>query len=202
MVISELCRRYKSRFATRFLKDQRGVASIEFLLIVPLLLTLMFGAVQFTTGFAALRKVTLVSRTMSDLISQAVKVCTTDIDNARAVGNAVMSPYPIVSSNPPTAGDNMWTTISQIKIASGTATVDWSRGSRARPLGSVVTVPQDLAVNGRYLIMSEVEYDFTPVVGFRMADHFKSITFPINRTSFTAPRQTNLVIYDTSAGCS
>jgi Flp pilus assembly protein TadG len=192
VTVSGLKRLGQTSLALRFSKDQRGVASIEFLMIVPLLLMLMFGAVQFTAGFAALRKLTVVSRTMSDLISQAAKVCTADIDNARAVGKAIMSPYPTT---------NMSTTILQVLIDSGNAKVVWSRGDKDHSVGSFVTVPKDIAVDGRYLIMSEVEYDFTPAVGFRMSDKFNSEIFHFSRTSFTTPRQGNSVDYDPNAPC-
>jgi Flp pilus assembly protein TadG len=190
-----LDQRAESRFAPRFLKDERGVAAIEFMLIFPLLLALMFGAVQFTAGFAALRKVTLVSRTMSDLISQAVKVCTADIDNALTVGTGMMWPYPTTT---------MSATISQVYInpTNHNAQIDWSRGSNPRSTGSAVTVPTNIAIDGRYLIMSEVGYDFTPLVGFSAAGNYKSATFHMSRTGFTAPRQTNMVSYDPTAPCS
>jgi Flp pilus assembly protein TadG len=183
------------RFVSRFLKDQGGVASIEFLMIFPVLLALLFGAVQFTAGYAALRKVIVVSRTMSDLISQSTSVCTADIDNALAVGKAVMWPYP---------NTNMSTTISQVYVDPKThkPQIDWSRGDSAHIKGNAVTVPQDIAVDGRYLIMSEVGYDFTPSVGFNMVEDFKSATFHMSKTSFTAPRQTSFVFYDPNAPCS
>jgi Flp pilus assembly protein TadG len=195
MTMSDLKGQGRGCSTSRFLKDQRGVASIEFLFIVPLLLMLMFGAVQFTAGYAAFGKVTVVSRTMSDLISQATSVCTSDIDNALVVGRAIMWPYPNTS---------MSATISQVYIDPTThkAAIDWSRGTNERAKGSAVTVPADIATDGRYLIMSEVQYDFTPSVGYNIAEQFKSATFHMSKTSFTAPRQTSLVLYNPSAPCS
>lgn len=194
MTMPRLRLRRDNRLALRFSRDERGVASIEFLLIVPLMLALMFGAVQFTAGFAAYRKVTVVSRTMSDLISQAVKVCTTDVDNALKVGQAIMWPYPSAMS----------ATISQVKIDAKTlqGKIDWSRGTNQHAQGSVVTVPQDIAVGGAYLIMSEVDYDFTPVVGFDMSNYFQAKTFHFSKKGFTSPRQTSFVQYDSSGSCS
>ena len=46
------------------------VAAVEFALIVPLMLVLFFGTVEFSSGVAVDRKVTLVARTLSDLTSQ------------------------------------------------------------------------------------------------------------------------------------
>lgn len=193
MTFFKLGRRGKAGVAGRFLKDERGVAAIEFFFIFPIMLAILFGTVQFTAAFAAMRKLTVVSRTMSDLISQAINVCSADVDNALTVGKAVMSPYP-------TTG--MGTTISEVYINPNThaAQVVWSRGTKPRALNSVVTVPSGIAVDGRYLIMSEVTYTFTPSVGFDIENNFQSVAFPMSRTSFTAPRQTPSVTY--AATCS
>lgn len=193
MTISRSSQRRKSRVVSRFSKDERGVAAVEFLLIVPLMLVLMFGAVQVTSVYAAYRKVTVVSRTMSDLISQAVKVCKTDVNNALAVGKAIMWPYPSAMS----------ATISQVKIDPKTlqGKIDWSSDAM-RAIGSNVTVPRDLAVAGTYLIMSEVGYDFTPAIGFDIANNFQAAKIHFSKTGFTSPRQTTYVEYDQSGSCS
>ena len=54
--------------------DRRGVAAIEFAMIVPLMLVLFFGTVEFSSGVAVDRKVTLMARTLSDLTSQNISV--------------------------------------------------------------------------------------------------------------------------------
>ena len=51
-------------------RDRRGLAAVEFALIVPLMLVLFFGTLEFSSGVAVDRKVTLVARTLSDLTTQ------------------------------------------------------------------------------------------------------------------------------------
>ena len=41
--------------------------ALAFLLVVPLMLVLFFGTVEFSTGVAVNRKVTMMARTLSDL---------------------------------------------------------------------------------------------------------------------------------------
>ena len=48
-------------------RDRRGLAAVEFALIVPLMLVLFYGTLEFSSGVAVDRKVTLVARTLSDL---------------------------------------------------------------------------------------------------------------------------------------
>jgi len=52
--------------------DRRGIAATEFAFIVPIMLVLFFGTVEFSSGIAVDRKVTLMARTLADLTSQSV----------------------------------------------------------------------------------------------------------------------------------
>ena len=67
-VISD-CVRSRLRFAD-LLGDCRGVASIEFAIIAPIMLLVFFGTVEFCSAVAIDRKVTLTARTLTDLTSQ------------------------------------------------------------------------------------------------------------------------------------
>ena len=66
-------------FALRLLDDRRGVAAIEFAMIVPIMLVLFFGTVEFSSGVAVDRKVSLMARTLSDLTSQSTAVADVDL---------------------------------------------------------------------------------------------------------------------------
>src|SRR3954468_10001034 len=74
--------------------DCRGIAATEFVMIVPLMLTMFFGVVEFSSGVAVDRKVTLVARTLSDLTSQSTTVTDTDHGNFFAASVGIMTPYP------------------------------------------------------------------------------------------------------------
>ncbi|MEH2510846.1 Flp pilus assembly protein TadG [Nitrobacteraceae bacterium AZCC 1564] len=183
------------RLGARFLKDQHGVAAVEFLLVAPLLLALMFGTVQFTSAFAAARKLTQVAHTMSDLIAQATTAGDCDIKNALKVGTAIMSPYSAAS---------LTATISEVYIDPTThqATIVWSKASPGKTphsQGNVVAVPSGIALDGKYLIMSEVHYDYQPLIGFDGKSNFNSEIFHWDRKTFSGPRQSADVRWDPSA---
>src|SRR5258708_36051179 len=148
----------------RLAVDRRGVAAIEFLMLAPLMLMICFGTIQVSTGVAVDRKVSLTTRTLSDLISRAppTGITDTDISNAFATGKAIMSPYPTTP---------LQSKISQVHIDPTTliAKVIWSKasGTGVSPptCNEVVSVPTALQIPDAYLIMSEITYNFTPVVG-------------------------------------
>src|SRR5262249_34578778 len=58
--------------------DRSGIAATEFAVIVPLMLVLFFGVVEFSTAVAIDRKVTLTARTLSDLVSQGTSASDAD----------------------------------------------------------------------------------------------------------------------------
>jgi Flp pilus assembly protein TadG len=74
-------------------RDNSGIAATEFAVIVPIMLVLFFGTVEFSSGVAVDRKVTLVARTLSDLTSQSTSVATTDMANFFAASASILTPY-------------------------------------------------------------------------------------------------------------
>jgi Flp pilus assembly protein TadG len=142
-------------------KDERGVSAVEFAMLLPLMLTLYLGAVEVSQGIAADRKVTLTARTVADLVSQAQqKVDNSYMTNSLNAATAVMAPYP---------SSNLKVVVSSVKIdAEGKATIDWSDtlNGTARAKGSTVTLPAALNIPNSSLIWSEVQYNYTPVIGY------------------------------------
>src|SRR5436309_16019733 len=108
--------------AIRFGSDRRGVAATEFVMIVPLMLTMFFGMVEFSSGVAVDRKVTLVARTLSDLTSQSTTVADSDLNNFFAASVAIFAPY---SAQPTQA------TLTELYVDPTThkARVQWSKAS-------------------------------------------------------------------------
>jgi Flp pilus assembly protein TadG len=175
-----------------FRRDHSGIAATEFSVIVPLMLVLFFGVVEFSTGVAVDRKVTLVARTLADLTSQNTSVDNTKINGIFTAGVQVMSQY----AQSPYSSATLHSTISELFVDPNThsAKVQWSSGYAARPIGQVVTIPATLKVDGTYLIFSEVSYLYTPTVGYVMAPSGVNLT----DVSYTRPRQSSCVLYNTA----
>jgi len=174
------------RTAARMLADRSGIAATEFAVIVPVMLVMFFGTVEFSSGVAVNRKVTLMARTLSDLTSQSMSVNNTDLTGFFAASKGVMTPYP----SSPTLS-----TISELYVVPGSLVVRviWSQGSAPRGTGSAVTIPTELKVAGTYLIFSEVSYRYVPAVGKVMAPAGVNLT----DVAYTRPRQSTCVFYPT-----
>jgi Flp pilus assembly protein TadG len=183
-----------------FLADTRALAATEFAVIVPLMLVMFFGTVEFSSAVAIDRKVTLIARTLSDLTSQTPSPGTlsdASLQNAFTASISIMTPYDATLVRG---------TISQIFIdANKIATVQWSKAATiasgasqatlatsTRNAGDRVTsmIPAGLLNASSYLIFSEVDYTYTPTIGYVLKS-----SLPLHDTSYTRPRQVSCIMY-------
>ncbi|MGV7217769.1 TadE/TadG family type IV pilus assembly protein [Bradyrhizobium sp. UFLA05-112] len=183
-------RRNAASCARDFGADSRALAATEFAVVVPLMLVLFFGAVEFSSAVAIDRKVTMMARTLSDLTSQSTSVGDTDMTNFFAASYGIMTPY--YNSSVTSA------TISELYVDPTTkvARVQWSKGSLVRSQASVVSIPSTLAIGGTYLIFSEVSYVYTPTIGYALKN---AIT--LSDVAYARPRQSTCVYYSPSTSC-
>jgi Flp pilus assembly protein TadG len=181
--------------ATALAHDGSGVAAIEFAMLVPIMLVLFFGTVEFSSGVAVDRKVTLMARTFSDLVSQNTSVSSTQLQSFFNADIAIMTPY---DATPTKA------VISELYIDPTTrqAKVIWSLaygGTGATPLvvDSIVSLPTGnaLAVGGTYLIYSKITYVFKPAADY--GGLMSAAGVNLSDVAYTRPRQSACVIYPT-----
>jgi Flp pilus assembly protein TadG len=144
----------------RLARDDRGVSAVEFAMLLPLMLTLYLGTVEISQGIGADRKVTLTARTVGDLVAQVSTINNAEMTNALNAAAAVMAPFPV---------SKLKVVVTSVSIdGNGKATVDWSDtlNGTARSKGSVVTLPTALVVKNTSLVWSEVEFSYTPTIGY------------------------------------
>lgn len=174
----------------RFLRERDANAAVEFALVVPLMLVLFFGTVEFSSGVAANRKVTLATRNLSDLVSQSSAVTDTDLNNYNETSRAIMNPYL-------TSDYNSRVTELYIDPTTKIGQVKWSKGWGKPALSGTMSVPTALQVGGTYLIYSEVSYKYVPAVGYVMASSGVSMS----DVTYTRPRQSTCVTYGNVTNC-
>ena len=145
----------------RLAQERRGVAAVEFAMLLPLMVTLYLGAVEISQGVGVDRKVTLTTRTVADLASQVSSINNADMTNVLNASSSVIAPFDATK---------LKVTVSEVKIdASNLATIAWSDtlpGGTARAVGSTVTLPTALKVANTYLIWGEVSYSYKPAIGY------------------------------------
>jgi Flp pilus assembly protein TadG len=177
--------------ARRFRDDKSGVAIVEFALVLPIMCTLYLGCVAATIGVATDRKLTLLTHSLADLVAQDDTLTTTEMPDLFKAAKAVMRPY---SVDPGIIGMR----VSSVRINdSGAACVEWSVAPTgatklpARGWGDPVTIliPSGLRTDNTYLIWSETEYTYTPIVGANII----GTSFELKGENFMRPRMADKV---------
>ena len=183
------------RSAARLRRDKRGNAAIEFAVIVPVMLTMFFGVVEFSSAVAVKRKISMAAEELADLAARYKEVPDTEIDNFFKIARAVITPYSTTV---------LKATITEIYIdpATGLGRAQWSKGDVVRLAGSTVPVPANLIARddtnnilaGQYLIFAETGYVYVPAVGYVMA----KLGVPLSDMSYMRPRLSTCVFYPTT----
>jgi Flp pilus assembly protein TadG len=162
-----LVSRYRS-----FIASTRGVAAIEFAMILPVLSIMLLATFDGGNAIAVYMKVRSATFAMAAIANQYTKntpIQAADMTAITGATSQMLAPY---SSSP------VVVVISQVYVTAAgntTATVDWSAtlGGTALAKGSSVTLPAAIASSTNtcypsypcYLIYSQVSYTYTPLFG-------------------------------------
>lgn len=144
----------------RLAGDRSGVSAVEFALILPLMLMLYLGGNEFGHALTIKRKVTHVSSTIADLITQSKTVTDADLANIFDVASAIMTPY---------ASGALTIKVAMIKIdEDNNATVMWSaaRNDTVFATNAPVTVPDTVDIASTYMLSTEVHFPYHPSIGY------------------------------------
>jgi Flp pilus assembly protein TadG len=165
--------------------DHRGMAAVEFAMILPFMLTLYIGGVELGDGLAIQVKVTDTAHIVADLTTQqTTSVTAATMSTILGASSATIAPY---------SSSNLVVTVSEVNTnASGIATVTWSQSLNGtkRPVGQSITLPASIAGQANIaLILGEVSYSYTPNLGYTItgtvgiSDSY--YLFPRNSTSIS-----------------
>jgi Flp pilus assembly protein TadG len=142
------------------LADRRGVAAVEFALLVPVLLLLYFGVVELTQGFMTQERAAHTASTIGDLTAQSSTIDQAEIGDIFSLGDTIMYPYPTTSLEMRIS--------SLVADANGNVTVAWSEGQGMAALGkgsSVSNLPANVIAANESVILAESDYTYTSVFG-------------------------------------
>lgn len=161
----------------RLLRDERGMALIEFAFVLPFLVLLFIGGFQLMDAIAAYRKVGGTVRALADLTTQNTTITPAQADEILDASSQVMAPY---------SPDDAVLRISQIKVdADSKATIVWSRALNGNGLtpGSTFTMPSTMNQANKYYVYSEINYRYTPNVASALIGEI-----PLSQKIFMSPR--------------
>ncbi len=147
------------RRGRRFGRDRQGIAATEFALLLPIMLVIFVGVTEVGQAISISRKVTITSRTVTDLVTQYSALSSTDMTSLLSAAAQVMAPYP---------SSKLTVTVSEVSTdSSNNATITWSSSlnGTAYATGQKVTLPSGLNLPNISVIWGQVQYAYTPVLG-------------------------------------
>jgi len=170
--------------------DTRGVAAVEFAIVVPFMLVLYVGGVELGNGMAISVKVSETAHTVVDLVSRNACVTDSALSTMLGASAATIAPY---------SSANTTVIVSEVSTdASGKATVTWSKALNGtpRPVAQPITLPPSLGTPSPAnisLLLGEVTYQYTPNLGYTISG-----TIPISESYYLYPRVSSVVQYPCS----
>jgi Flp pilus assembly protein TadG len=166
---------------------QRGVSAIEFALIAPLMMLLMFGAAEVSQAVSVDRKVTLAASTLGDLAAQTDRVTCTNLAQIANVTRSVFQPY--TATNPSLV-------VASVALDAGTPKVEWSQeidgsggcanvdNSHTLKVGNTVAVDTGLFATDGGVVVGEVTLQYTS-----LGTSFLSNTTTMRERFYFRPRK-------------
>jgi len=170
--------------SSRLIRDIGGVSIVEFALVAPVVLLLLFAEYALCDAMSAKRKLTIATHTIGDLVARQTSVTSTSLATYLSAASQIAAPYSV---------SNMTIRIAELSTDNtGKTWVSWSSALNTTSLttGVQFTLPAGLAQNNTSLIYSSSTYQFTPLLG---ASLFGTMTF--TSQFYTYPRITNAVTY-------
>jgi len=179
-----------------FWSNRKGVAAVEFALIVPILLVMYFMTMEASQAIETSKKVSRIGSMVADLVTQQPTIVKADLDAIMKIGTSTIQPYNRSTPN---------ITITAIQVTTDTpprVNVVWSRkvvngvSSIATTLPATTTVPATLRVAGTFLIRVESNLAYAPIIGWTTDTQQKlgltkslTATIPMGETYYLRPRR-------------
>lgn len=170
-------------------QDTRGVSAVEFALILPIMITMYIGAVEFSDALTVNRRVTAVASTAADLTAQAEQVTSGDVSDIFSAATSILAPY---STTPISI-----VLTSVVADGQNATTVEWSCSLQGAPRlqGAPFELPAGLTQPFSSIVVAEVTYNYSPPLGKMIVGNIN-----MSETFYLRPRR-SLKVEMQGAGC-
>lgn len=163
------------RLLKSLLRNTRGVTTVEFALLLPVLIVLIMGMVEMTNYVIAQRKILAASQTVADLISQETDVTSASLDDLISAGKMVIRP---MASGPLAVG------VASVRWNSdAVASIDWTHSLNSGVVDNALALAAPLAEANTSVIIVIASYTYTPLTGSLIMGNTT-----VSSTSFNRPR--------------
>jgi Flp pilus assembly protein TadG len=144
----------------RFARAKKGLAALEFAIIAPMMIFLLFGSVDLIDVLGADKRAQNAAASLADVIARDTEVTNDEVSGLWAALDVLMYPDDAAA---------MQIRVSSVRIENATtARVVWSEGRRmtARMPNSTISLPAQMMTPGTSLIVAESVYPYQSLLGF------------------------------------
>lgn len=154
----------------KFARAEEGLAALEFALIAPVMMIVLFGSIELSSAVDCNGRVNRVSSTVADLVAQSTAVSSTDVTNIFNCATSILYPY---------ASTNTKIVVSSITYdATGKTAVAWSDAlnttKRTTAPTDITTAMMNTDTSGKIvagsMIYAEVQYSFSTPINYFLAN--------------------------------
>lgn len=160
-MIKRFVRRLTPKALRRFARAKKGLAALEFAIIAPMMIFLLFGSVDLIDVLSANKRAQNVASSLADVVARDTEITNSEVTGLWAAIDLLM--YPNDASA-------MQIRISSVSIVNATtAQVVWSEGHggmSARTTNSTIALPAQMMTPGTSVIVAESVYPYAPPLGF------------------------------------
>ncbi len=179
----------------RWKSDKQGMAAIEFAMIVPIMLAMFIGTIEFSQAITVDRRITQIASSTADLVAREKTITTGQLNNITEIAKVLMRPY---STTPlritlTSVGANITTPTTQ-KVC---WTHNFQGGATSRAKNSSYTLPDGIVDAGGSVVMAEVSYEYTPLI---FSYYMPGIT-TLKDKFYLKPRQSAQIQIDSDPIC-
>jgi len=166
-------------------RDRRGVSTVEFALLAPVLIVLYFGVGELCEGMMAQRRVAHSAAAIGDLVTQNTSVSASQMSDIFSAAAIILQPFPT---------NSLQQRVTSVTVnAQGNPAVDWScatGGLAPYTVGSTYRgLPSGIVQNqGESVVVSEGRYKWSSPANYVVPGGIA-----LAQTSYFQPRQSGTI---------
>ncbi|MEQ9143097.1 MAG: pilus assembly protein [Parvibaculaceae bacterium] len=141
------------------LRQDDGTSSVELALLLPLMISIYFGAVEISNALIADRKLDKTGNAVADLVAQAITLDDAAMADIFQASSSIMEPF-----DPSTLTVVVASVVADANNDTSVAWSDALNGS-AYPVGAEYLLPAGLTSPGSSVIVAEATYTYTSPIG-------------------------------------
>lgn len=174
-------RALRNRLAT----DRRGMAAVEFALVLPIMLLLLVGMTELYSAMTLDRKLSQTSSAIADLVAQESAVTRGELLAIMDVAEAILDPYPESGIQFVVAGVRMEEENQpEVTWSEGMNVTSWATGAPPP-----IDIPEELTkTKGAFLVVTHGTYTYQPVFTNLFKDIFGTSQIELEDAYYLRPR--------------